>query len=224
MKRSKLLVSAITKYLSGIVLTGLLLFLPAGTLHYPNAWLFMGLLFLPMLIVGVILFTKAPKLLEKRLKSKETAHGQRLLILYSAVVFIGAFVLAALDFRYGWLPLPAWLVIAAAVLMLIGYGLWAEVMRENAFLSRTVEIQEGQTVVDTGLYGIVRHPMYFAALLLYLAIPLVLGSLFAFVLGLGILPMFVLRIRGEEALLEKELDGYTAYEKKVKYRLLPFVW
>ncbi len=224
MKKSKLLIAAAVKFISGIVLTGALLFIPAGTLHYPNAWLFMGLLFAPMLVVGIVLFIKSPAMLEKRLNSKETEKGQGLIVMFFALIFIAVFIVAALDFRYEWLKLPLWLVIAASVLMVVGYALWAEVMRENAFLSRTVEIQEEQTVVDTGLYGIVRHPMYFAALLLFTMMPLVLGSLVAFIIGLGIIPVFVQRIHGEEKLLEKELAGYTEYEKKVRYRLIPYIW
>ncbi|MDD4075858.1 MAG: NnrU family protein [Eubacteriales bacterium] len=220
----KLILDGGIKFLAGLCIVGLLLFAPAATFRYWNAWLFIALLFIPMLIVGVILCAKAPALLEKRLRSKEEEPEQKRVVLLSAVVFVIGFVLASLDYRYGWSHLPLWLVIAAAVVMLFAYGLYAEVMRENAYLSRTVEIQAEQKVVDTGLYGVVRHPMYAATILLYLAIPLVLGSVYSLLVFLTYPILIVKRIRNEEAVLEQGLAGYTDYEKRVRYRLIPFIW
>ena len=220
----KLLVQAITKYLAGVVLVGLLLFLPAGTLRYPNGWLLMGLLFLPMFIAGVVMMLRDPALLEKRLNAKEREGEQKEIIRQSGVMFIAAFILAGLNFRFDWLKLPGWVVHAAAVLFLLAYLMWGEVLRENAFLSRTIEVQQGQIVVDSGLYGIVRHPMYAASLLLFLSMPLVLGSIFSFLVMLAYPPLITRRIRGEERLLKKELPGYEDYMERVKYRLIPFVW
>ena len=224
MKKGKLLVNAIIKFAAGIILMGLVLFLPAGTFNYPNAWLFIALLFVPMLVLGGVLFAKAPQLLEKRLNSKEKEKEQVGIVAASALMFMSAFIVAGLDFRYGWSNVPGWLVIAAAVIQFAAYGLYAEVMRENAYLSRTVEIQENQKVVDTGLYGIVRHPMYTTTVLLYLAMPLVLGSIPAFIVMLTYPIIIIFRIRNEEKVLEKGLDGYTEYKQKVKYRLIPFIW
>ncbi len=224
MKKSKLIISGIIKYLSGVVLVGLLLFLPAGTLNYWNGLLFSGLLFVPMLILGIVLFVKAPKLLEKRLSNKEKEAEQKGVTAVAGLVFLGAFVLAGLDFRFGWTNVPQWLVYAAAVLFLISYGLYGEVMRENEYLSRTVEVQEGQKVVDTGLYGVVRHPMYAVTVLMFLSIPLMLGSWISFVIFLGYPLVLVFRIRNEEKVLEEGLEGYTEYKKKVKYRMIPFIW
>ena len=220
----KLFVQAITKYLAGVVLVGLLLFLPAGTLRYPNGWLLMGLLFLPMFIAGVVMMLRDPALLEKRLNAKEREGEQKEIIRQSGVMFIAAFILAGLNFRFDWLKLPGWVVHAAAVLFLLAYLMWGEVLRENAFLSRTIEVQQGQIVVDSGLYGIVRHPMYAASLLLFLSMPLVLGSIFSFLVMLASPPLIIRRIRGEERLLKKELPGYEDYMERVKYRLIPFVW
>ena len=220
----KLLLNALKKYLTGLVLMGLLLFLPAGTLAYPGGWLFCCLLFVPMLILGIVLFVKAPALLEKRLHTKETQLQQKQVIGLSALMFMGGFVLAGLDFRFGWTVVPRWLVITASLLLLASYGLYAEVMRENAWLSRSVEVQEGQSVVDTGLYGIVRHPMYAVTTVLFLSMPLVLGSWLSFLLFLIYPALMVKRIQGEEQLLEAELPGYRDYQKKVKYRLFPYIW
>ena len=220
----KLLISALTKYLAGLFLVGLILFLPAGTLNYPGGWLFCGLLFVPMLILGIVLWLKAPALLEKRLRSKEKLSAQKSVIGLSLLMFVGGFTLAGLDFRFGWTSVPGWLVVTAACLLLLSYGLYAEVMRENAWLSRTVEVQEGQQVVDSGLYGIVRHPMYAVTTVLFLSIPLVLGSWIAFAVFLIYPALMVKRIRSEEQLLEAELPGYTDYQKKVKYRMIPFLW
>jgi protein-S-isoprenylcysteine O-methyltransferase Ste14 len=206
------------------VLVGAMLFLPAWTFHYPGAWLFLGLLFVPMLIMGAVMLIKAPALLEKRLDGKEKEATQKGVVALSGLMFPAGFVLSALDFRFGWSHVPLWLVVTASALFLIGYGLYAEVMRENAYLSRTIEVQENQTVIDTGLYGMVRHPMYLATLLMFLPMPLILGSLW------GLLPMaaypvlIVIRLLDEESLLTEELEGYAEYKTKVKYRLIPFVW
>ena len=220
----KLLLNALTKYLLGLVLVGALVFLPAGTLLFPNGWLFMGLLFGPMLILGIVLLIKAPDLLEKRLNNREKRSAQKGVTSLSALMFIAGFVVAGLDFRYGWSRVPLWGVIIAAVVLLVSYALYAEVMRENAYLSRTVEVQEGQSVVDTGLYGVVRHPMYAVTLWLFLSIPVVLGSLWAVVCFLPYIPIIAVRILDEEKLLTAELAGYAAYKQKVKYRLIPWIW
>lgn len=220
----KLIINALTKYFLGLALVGALLFLPAWTLHYPGAWLFLGLLFIPMLIMGIVLFAKAPALLEKRLQNKEKEAAQRGVVALSGLMFLAGFVICALDFRSGWSCVPFWLVTVASVLFLIGYGAYAEVMRENAYLSRTVEVRENQRVIDTGLYGIVRHPMYLATLFMFLSIPLILGSFWGLI-PFAIYPVLtVIRIVNEEKVLTKELDGYSEYKKKVKYRLIPFVW
>ena len=219
-----LFLSALTKFLAGLLLTGLLLFLPAGTLRFPNGWLFAGLLFIPMLILGGVLLIKAPDLLKKRLQSKEKENTQKGVVALSGLLFFAGFIVAGLDFRFGWSHVPTWLVITASVILLISYALYAEVMRENAYLSRTVEVQEGQTVVDTGLYGIVRHPMYAVTIWLFLSIPLVLGSWLALLCFVHYPILIIVRIRNEEALLTRELVGYDAYKRKVKYRLLPFIW
>lgn len=220
----KLLISAISKFTAGLLMVGTLLFLPAGTLRYPGGWRFCGLLFIPMLILGILLYWKAPELLEKRLASKEKETEQKQVIGASLAMFVGGFVVAGLDFRFGWSDLPGWLTTAASVVLLLSYGLYAEVMRENAYLSRTVEVQEGQKVIDTGLYGIVRHPMYMASTLLFLSIPLVLGSIPAFLIFLIYPALLVKRIRNEESVLAEGLPGYREYMKKVKYRMIPFIW
>lgn len=220
----KLFFQAIFKFLLGVILVGGLIFLPAGTLAFPQGWLLMGILFVPMFGAGLVMMVKNPALLRSRLKAKERRGEQGMVIKLSGLMFLLGFVLAGLDFRFGWLPLPQMVSLIAAVLFLIAYLLYAEVLRENTWLSRTIEVQEGQTVVDTGLYGIVRHPMYSVTLLLFLSMPLVLGSLIA-------LPVFLLypliiarRIRDEEVFLEAELQGYVEYKKKVKYRLIPLIW
>ena len=220
----KLLMNALGKLISGLLLTFLLLFAPAGTWRYPGGWLFCGLLFVPMLVLGLALYRKAPELLKKRLNTKETEKGQMWVVALSGVLFVVSFLAAGFDFRFGWTRVPGWLVWAAAVVLLGAYGLYAEVLRENAYLSRTVEVQEGQTVIDTGLYGIVRHPMYTATILLCLAIGLVLGSWISFALMLVYPVLILFRIRGEEALLEENLPGYRDYKAKVRWRLIPFLW
>lgn len=219
-----LLFQALVRFALGILMVGLLLFLPAGTLRYWNAWLFMGLLFIPMFLLGVILWLKAPDLLEKRLRSKEKETEQKDVIVWSLILFVGGFIVSALDFRFQWSDLPLWLVAAASVILLISYALYGEVMRENTYLSRTVEIQEDQKVIDTGLYGIVRHPMYSVTILLFMSFPLVLGSGIALIPFLFYPLLFVKRIKNEEKVLGEGLDGYTEYKERVRYRLFPFVW
>lgn len=207
-----------------MLLMGLVLFLPAGTWNYPNGWLFCILLFLPMLIMGTVLFLKAPDLLEKRLNNKETEKAQVGVVVASSLLFIAAFLAAGLDFRLGWTQVPTWLVYTAAAVQLAAYGLYAEVLRENAYLSRTVEVQENQKVIDTGLYGIIRHPMYTATILLFLAMPLVLGSWVSFGIMLLYPVLILFRIRNEEKVLEAGLEGYRDYKKRVRFRLIPFLW
>ena len=219
-----LLRNAAGKFAAGFLILAFLLFLPAGTVAYPNGWLFCALLFIPMLILGIVLLKKAPGLLEKRLDTKERETTQKLVTGLCALVFFAGFITAGLDFRFGWSSVPARVVLAASVLFLIAYALYAEVMRENAYLSRTVTVQENQKVIDTGLYGIVRHPMYAATVLLFLMIPLVLGSWTAFAVFLLYVPLIMIRIRNEEAVLEAGLAGYTEYKKRVRYRLIPYIW
>ena len=219
-----LLIQALTKFLAGIVLVALLLFLPAASFAYWQAWLLMGILFVPMFFVGIILLLKSPDLLRKRLNAKEKDSEQKAVVAISGCLFLIAFIVAGLNWRFQWLLLPDWVVYAASALFVASYFLYAEVLRENAYLSRTIEVQENQKVIDTGLYGIVRHPMYAATAILFLAMPLVLGSLPSFVIMLGYIPVIVKRIRGEESVLEEGLAGYKAYKKKVKYRLFPFIW
>lgn len=220
----KLFLQAVAKFLSGLVLVGVLLFVPAGTLAWPDAWLLIGILFVPMFTAGLILLKKNPELLKKRLNAREEQGEQQQVIALSGLMFASAFVAAGLNFRFGWILLPRWIPITAAVLFLAAYALYAEVLRENAYLSRTIEVQENQKVVDTGLYGIVRHPMYMTTLLLFLMMPLVLGSVLSFVILLFYIPLIAKRIRNEEEVLKKGLDGYRDYMEKVRYRLIPFVW
>lgn len=220
----KLFFSALIKFLLGPIFVGALLFLPAGTWDYPHAWLFMMLLFVPMLLMGIVLFIKAPKLLERRLDPKEKVGTQKGVVGFFALIFLAGFVLSGLDFRFGWSQVPLWLVVTASVLFLVGYGLYGEVMRENAYLSRTIEVQEGQKVVNTGLYGVVRHPMYLATMFMFLPLPLILGSFWGLIPFLVYPFVIVVRILNEEKMLTQELDGYLAYKQQVKYRLLPFIW
>lgn len=220
----KLLLSGFAKLIFGMALIGLMLFLPAWTWSYFGAWLFLGVLFVPMLIMGAVMLVKAPALLEKRLNNKEKEATQRGVVALSGLMFPIGFILSALDFRFGWSGVPLWLTFAAAVLFLIGYGMYAEVMRENAYLSRTVEVQDGQKVISTGLYGIVRHPMYFATLLMFLPMPLILQSFWGLI-PFALYPVIiVIRILNEEKVLESGLEGYAEYKTKVKYRLIPFIW
>lgn len=222
--KGSLFFRAIGKLLMGLALLALLLFLPAWTLHYPQAWLFLGILFIPMILVGIVLFVKSPDLLEKRLDAKEEESEQRSVVALSGLMFLAAFILAGLSFRFGWLMLPFPVSIAAAVVFLAGYVMYAEVLRENTYLSRTIEVQEDQKVIDTGLYGVVRHPMYLATVILFLAMPLILGSVLSFLIMLVYLPIIAKRIRNEEQVLEEGLPGYQEYKEKVKYRLIPFLW
>ena len=216
--------SAISKFTLGLVCVAALIFLPAGTLRYPNGWLFLTILFVPMFLAGLVMMARNPALLRSRLQAKEQQGEQQLVIKLSGLMFLCGFVVAGLDFRFGWSHLPDWLVVLAAILFLLSYVLYAEVLRENTWLSRTIQVQQGQTVVDTGLYGIVRHPMYSATLLLFLSMPLVLGSLAAFPIFLIYPVLIAKRIRNEEQVLEAELDGYRDYKTRVKYRLLPYIW
>ena len=220
----KLFFQAMGKFFAGLVLLMLLLFVPAGTLRYWNGWLLIGLLFVPMFAVGIVMMVRAPALLAKRLDAKEEERDQKVVIALSGAMFLAAFVLAGLSFRFGWLLLPRPAVYAAAAVFLAAYALYGEVLRENAYLSRTVKVQAEQKVVDTGLYGIVRHPMYAATLLLFLSMGLVLGSVLAFVVLLAYIPIIAKRIRNEEAVLTEGLAGYAAYKEKVKYRVIPFIW
>ena len=219
-----LFLSAIGKFFLGVVLIGLLIFLPAGTLNYFGGWLLMGILFIPMFLAGLVMMAKSPELLKKRLNAKEKEREQSLVVKLSGLMFLAGFIVAALDFRFGWFPLPRAVSYGAAAAFLIAYVLYAEVLRENAYLSRTIEVQEGQTVVDTGLYGIVRHPMYAVTLLLFLSMPLVLGSLISFVIFLVYPLIIAKRIKNEEQVLEAGLPGYTAYKQKVKWRMIPYIW
>lgn len=220
----KLLCHAVIKFIVGVLLIGALLFLSSGSFGYVNGWLFMGLLFIPMLVLGVVLFFKAPRLLEKRLEVKEEERVQKGIVAISGMLFVGGFVVAGLDFRFGWSHVPFWVVIVASVILLTSYAFYAEVMRENAYLSRTVEVQKHQKVVDTGLYGIVRHPMYAVTLWLFLSIPLVLGSWWSLLCFLPYIAVIVVRICNEEKVLEEGLAGYKDYKKRVKFRLVPFIW
>ena len=220
----KLLIQTIIKFLIGAVLLGVLLFVPAGTLAWMQGWLLMGILFIPMLCVGLIMMKKDPELLKKRLNAKEEQKEQKDVVRFSGLMFLAAFILAGLNYRFKWIVLPDWISWAAAVLFLLAYALYAEVMRENSFLSRTIEVQEGQKVVDTGLYGIVRHPMYMSTLFLFLAMPLVLGSVISFLIMLLYIPLIAKRIRNEEQVLEEGLVGYKEYKQKVKYKVIPFIW
>ncbi len=220
----KLFSQAIVKFCAGLLLVGLLLFLPAGTFGYRQAWLLIGILFVPMFIAGLVMMKKSPDLLRRRLSAKEEQGEQKTVILLSGLMFLAAFVIAGLNFRFQWLPLAPWVSYAAAAVFLIAYLLYAEVLRENEYLSRTIEVQEGQKVVDTGLYGVVRHPMYMVTVFLFLSMPLVLGSPVSFLIMLVYIPIIVKRIRNEEKVLEEGLQGYREYKEKVRYRLVPFVW
>ena len=220
----KLFLGAIIKFLMGVVLVGALIFLPAGTWRYFNGWLLMGILFIPMFFAGIVMMFKNPSLLKSRLDAKEKQKEQNLVVKLSGLMFLAGFIVAGLGVRFAWYALPTGVVIGAAVVFLVAYALYAEVLRENTYLSRTIQVQENQKVIDTGLYGIVRHPMYSVTLLLFLSMPLVLGSVYSFLIFLAYPVIIAKRIKHEEAFLEKELDGYRAYKQKVKYRLVPFVW
>ena len=220
----KLFFQAIAKFLLGVILIGLLIFWPANTINYWNGWLFMGLLFIPMFIAGIVMMIKSPELLKKRLNAKEKENEQKEVIKLSGLMFLAGFIIAGVNYRYSWIILPNSVVIVSSVLFLLAYIIYAEVLRENAYLSRTIEVQENQKVVDTGLYGIVRHPMYAATILLFLSMPLVLGSIISFIIFLVYPFIIAKRIKNEEEVLEKQLDGYSEYKKKVKYKIIPFIW
>lgn len=220
----KLFVNALAKFFCGFLLVGLLIFLPAGTLAFSKGWLLMGLLFGPMFVAGLVMLAKSPAFLEKRLDVKEKRSAQQGVVKLSGLMFIAGFVVAGLDFRFGWSQMPKAVTVAASVLFLLAYLLYAEVMRENAYLSRTIQVEEGQTVVSTGLYGIVRHPMYMATLLLFLVMPLVLGSWWALIPFAFYPAIIISRLKDEEELLTRELAGYEEYKEKVKYRIIPFIW
>ena len=220
----KLLINALTKFTCGLLMVGLLIFLPAGTLDYTYGWLLISLLFAPMLIAGFVMLFKTPAFLEKRLDVKEKQATQKGVLALSGLMFIVGFILAGLDFRFGWSNMPTCVVIGASVLFLIAYALYAEVMRENAYLSRTIKVEEGQKVVDTGLYGIVRHPMYMVTILLFLMMPLVLGSWYALIAFAFYPAIIIVRLKDEEELLTRELPGYVEYKQKVRYRIIPYIW
>ena len=220
----KLFVSAITKILAGIILVSLLLFIPAGTLEYYNAWLFMGLLFIPMFIAGIVMMIKNPDLLRRRLNAKEKEMEQKEVLLFSAIMFISGFIIAGLNYRYEWIILPNIIVIIGSILFLLSYLIYAEVLRENAYLLRTIEVEKDQKLVDTGLYGIVRHPLYTSTIFLFLSMPLILGSIISFIIFLSYIFIIVKRIKNEEQVLTKDLKGYKEYKEKVKYKLIPYIW
>jgi protein-S-isoprenylcysteine O-methyltransferase Ste14 len=224
MEKKKLFAQAISKYLLGVILVGTILFLPAWSFSYWNAWLFMGILFVPMFIAGIVMLGKNPELLQKRLDAKEKEAEQKSVVASSGLMFLASFIVAGLDWRFGWTNMPNWMVWAATGLFLLSYVLYAEVLRENTYLSRTIKVQENQKVIETGLYGIVRHPMYMATMVLFLSMPLVLGSLYSFIIMLAYIPIIAKRIRNEEKVLAEGLEGYAEYREQVKYRIIPFVW
>ena len=221
---AKLFIQGMTKFILGVIILGALLFIPAGTFAYPQGWLLMGILFVPMFCAGIVMMFKNPELLRKRLNAKEEQAEQKTVLLLSGLMFLASFIIAGLNFRFGWIKLPMWVSCIAAAVFLIGYILYAEVLRENTYLSRTVEVQENQKVIDTGLYGVVRHPMYMCTLLLFLSMPIVLGSVISFIVMLAYIPIIAKRIRNEEQVLEDGLEGYSDYKKRVKYKVIPFIW
>ena len=224
MMDKKLFFQALTKFLFGLIILCILLFIPAGTLNYPYGWLFIALLFIPMLIAGIVLFIKSPDLLRRRLNAKEDEDEQKLVLLISGMMFLLAFALAGLNFRFGWFKLPAIAIMIASIIFLLAYIMYAEVLRENAYLSRTVEVSENQKVVDSGLYALVRHPMYTSTIFLFLSMPLVLDSILSFIVMLIYPIIIIFRIKNEEKVLENELNGYKEYKEKVRYKLIPHIW
>lgn len=220
----KLFIEAIVKFIFGVIIIGLLIFLPAGSLNYWNGWLFMGILFIPMFIVGIVMMFKSPDLLRSRLSANEKEKEQKEVVLYSGLMFLVGFVVAGLNYRYDWIELPNTIVVISSCIFILSYFLYAEVLRENTFLSRTIEVQEEQKLISTGLYGIVRHPMYSITIFLFLSMPLILGSIISFIIFLVYPFIIVKRINNEEVVLEKELKGYKEYKNKVKYKLIPFIW
>lgn len=221
---AKLFLQAMSKFLLGVILVGVLIFLPAGSLSFQNGWIFLGLLFIPMFLAGLIMMYRDPALLQRRLQAKESRVEQSRMVRLSGLMFLAGFIVAGLNFRFDWHTLPTWIPTAASAVFLCSYLLYGEVLRENVYLSRTIRVEDGQKVIDTGLYGIVRHPMYTATVFLFLSMPLVLGSLYAFFIFLLYLPLIAARIKDEEQLLEQELEGYADYKQKVKYRLIPYIW
>jgi protein-S-isoprenylcysteine O-methyltransferase Ste14 len=222
--KNNLFLQALKKIVAGFVAIGVLLFLPAGTFHYWNACLFVAVLFVPMIFLGIVMLFKSPRLLEKRLDAKEKIDEQKWVVALSGIMFVVAFVVAGLNFRFSWHSLPDYLIWSGASIFLLSYLIYAEVMRENAFLSRTIEIQENQKVIDTGLYGVVRHPMYSATLIMFLSIPLILGSIISFAIMLAYIPIIAVRMNSEEKVLEEGLEGYKEYKQKVRYKVIPFIW
>ena len=221
---TKLLIQALAKFLLGFIIIALLLFIPAGTLNYFNGWLFIALLFVPMFVVGIIMLYKSPELLKRRLNAKEEENEQKIVLLVSGIIFLVAFALAGLNFRFGWFKLPQTVILIASIIFLLSYIMYGEVLKENMYLSRTVEVSENQKVVDSGLYGIVRHPMYTSTIFLFLSMPLILDSIFSFVIMLIYPIIIIFRIKNEEKVLENELKGYEEYKEKVKYRIIPYIW
>ena len=221
---TKLVLQAIIKFFIGLIIIGAVLFIPATTFEYWNAWLFIGLLFIPMFIAGIILMIKNPNLLRKRLNAKEKENEQKQVVLFSGLMFLSGFIIAGLNYKFNWITLPNIVVIISSILFVVAYILYAEVLRENTYLSRTIEVQEDQKIIDTGMYGIVRHPMYSVTILLFLTIPLILGSVISFIIFLLYPIIIVKRIKNEEKVLEKDLKGYAEYKKKVKYKIIPFIW
>ena len=221
---TKLFFQAIIKFALGVLIIGLLLFIPANTINYWNGWIFMGLLFIPMFIAGIVLMIKSPELLKKRLNAKEKENEQKQVVALSGLMFLAGFIIAGLNYRYNWIIIPNYVVIISSIIFVLAYIVYAEVLRENAYLSRTIEVQENQKVIDTGLYGIVRHPMYGATVLLFLTMPLVLGSVISFIIFLAYPFIIAKRIKNEEEVLERDLQGYSEYKKKVKYKVIPFIW
>ena len=220
----KLAINALVKFLFGVLIVGILIFIPAGSIKYFNGWLFMGLLFIPLLILGVYLFIKKPKLLERRLNNKEKIGSQKFVVFVSALLFICGFVVCGLDYKYGWSSIPNYVVIISSIILIVGYLLYVEVLKENEYLLRTVEVERNQKLIDTGLYGLIRHPMYLSVILMFLSIPLILGSLYAFYIFLIFPIVLIIRLHNEEKILVKELKGYSKYKLKVKYKLIPYIW
>lgn len=217
-------IQAFIKFVFGFITVMLLVFVPAGTLNYINGWILIGILFIPMMIMGIVMSVKNPELLKKRLNTKEKISEQKNIIRFSGIIFLTGFIVAGLNYRFKWLIIPQWIVIVSSIIFLLSYAMYAEVLKENTYLSRTVEVQENQKVIDTGLYGVIRHPMYTATIIMFLSIPMVLGSVHSFIIFLLYPVIIVMRLKNEEKFLENNLDGYSQYKNKVKYRLIPFIW
>lgn len=217
-------IQAFIKFVFGLITVMLLVFVPAGTLNYINGWILIGILFIPMMIMGIVMSVKNPELLKKRLNTKEKISEQKNIIRFSGIIFLTGFIVAGLNYRFKWLIIPQWIVIVSSIIFLLSYAMYAEVLKENTYLSRTVEVQENQKVIDTGLYGVIRHPMYTATIIMFLSIPMVLGSVHSFIIFLLYPVIIVMRLKNEEKFLENNLDGYSQYKNKVKYRLIPFIW